>query len=69
MPEKEGDLREQMRCHKLAMNGKLTSDAIYEHYLGLSEENKGKDWKPFNKMLELLKQYDGLRIYIYRFKH
>lgn len=68
MSEKTGDLREQMRCHKLAMNGKLTSDAIYEHYLGLSEEDKGKDWKPFNKMLELLKQYDGLRIYIYRFK-
>ncbi len=67
-PEKERDLREQMRCHKLAMNGKLTSENIYEHYLSLSEADKGKDWKPFNTMLMLLKKYDGLRIYIYKFK-
>ena len=55
--------REQMRCHKLCMDGDVTSDDIYQHYLELSEEDKGKDWKPFNVMLVLLKKYDGLRIY------
>ena len=36
---------------------------IHEHYLGLSEEDQGKDWKPFNSMLKLLKKFDGIRIY------
>ena len=63
MPDKKGELREQMRCHKLAMDGELSSEDIYEHYLSLSEKDKGKDWKPFNCMLRLLKKYDGLRIY------
>ena len=61
-------LREQMRCHKLAMDGEITSEDIYQHYLELSEEDKGKDWKPFNTMLELLKKFDGLRIYFYSFE-
>ena len=56
-------LREQMRCHKLAMDGNPTKDEIYQHFLALSEEDKGKDWKPFNAMLKLLKRFDGLRIY------
>ena len=56
-------LREQMRCHKLAMDGTITSEEIREHYNGLSEEDQGKDWKPFNSMLQLLKKFDGLRIY------
>lgn len=68
MPEKTRELREQMRCHKLAMDGRLTEALIYKHYLGLSEEDKGKDWKPFNTMLQLLKKYDGLRIYIYKIR-
>ncbi len=56
-------MREQMRCHKLAMEGTITSEEIREHYNGLSEEDQGKDWKPFNSMLQLLKKFDGLRIY------
>ena len=63
MPDKKGELRELMRCHKLAMDGELSSEDIYEHYLSLSEKDKGKDWKPFNCMLRLLKKFDGLRIY------
>ena len=68
IPEKTREMREQMRCHKLAMDGRLTEALIYKHYLGLSEEDKGKDWKPFNTMLQLLKKYDGLRIYIYKYR-
>ena len=56
-------LREQTRMHKLMMNGELTRKNILEHYHSLSEEDQGKDWKPFNSMLKLIKKYDGLRIY------
>lgn len=56
-------LREQMRCHKLAMDGAVTTSDIRDHYLALSEEDQDKDWKPFNSMLLLLKKFDGLRIY------
>ena len=56
-------MREQMRCHKLAMEGTVTSEDIRNHYRSLSEEDQGKDWKPFNSMLQILKKYDGLRIY------
>ena len=30
---------------------------------GYNTSEQGKDIKPFNKMLELIKLYDGLRIY------
>ena len=56
-------IREQMRCHKLAMDGTITADDIRDHYLNLSVEDQDKDWKPFNSMLKLLKKFDGLRIY------
>ena len=56
-------IREQMRCHKLAMDGTITADDIRDHYLNLSVEDQDKDWKPFNSMLKLLKRFDGLRIY------
>ena len=56
-------LREQMRCHKLAMDGTVSMEDIREHYLSLSIEDQDKDWRPFNSMLKLLKKYDGLRIY------
>ncbi len=56
-------LREQMRRHKLVMDGNPTSSEIFEHYENLSEDDQGKDWKPFNKMLTLLKKFDGTRIY------
>ena len=61
------NLREQMRCHKLAMDGTLSTNGIYNHYLALPESEKSKDWKPFNTMHKLLKKYDGLRIYVYIF--
>lgn len=56
-------LREQMRCHKLVMDGELTQERIHDHYRGLSEQDKGKDWLPFNSMLKLIGRFDGLRIY------
>ncbi len=64
----EGDtnryaLREQMRQHKLCMSGDFGELEIAKHYLQLSEEDQGKDWKPFNTMLKLIRKFDGLRIY------
>ena len=56
-------LREQMRQHKLCMNGDFGELEIARHYLGLSPEDQGKDWKPFNSMLKLIRKFDGLRIY------
>ena len=56
-------LREQLRCHKLCMDGRLTHDEIRAHYQRLPKVYKDKDWKPFNKLLELIKAYDGSRIY------
>ena len=56
-------LREQLRCHKLAMDGKPSDAEIAAHYAGLDEKEQDKDWKPFNSMLKLLKKFDGLRIY------
>lgn len=57
------DYREQLRMHKLAMDGFPTNGEIYIHYNDLPDVEQGKDYKPFNKMLELIKLYDGLRIY------
>ncbi|MBO4514659.1 MAG: hypothetical protein J5721_03180, partial [Lachnospiraceae bacterium] len=56
-------LREQMRCHHIAMDGSVTTEDIRDHYLALPEEFQDKDWKPINSMLKLLKKFDGLRIY------
>lgn len=56
-------LREQLRCHKLCMDGKLTHDEIRAHYQRLSKAYQDLDWKPFNRLLELLKEDDGSRIY------
>ena len=56
-------LREQTRVHKLMMDGPLTETRVTAHYLRLDKNDQGKDWKPFNNLLELLRRYDGLRIY------
>ena len=56
-------LREQMRCHKLAMDGEPNRAEILRHYEALSRDEKDKDWMPFNSMLKLVKKFDGLRIY------
>ena len=56
-------LREQLRCHLLVMDGDPSPEEIRTHYFSLSEEDQDKDWKPFNRLLQLLKKFDGLRIY------
>ena len=61
--ELRGALREQMCCHKLAMDGVVSTEDIRDHYLALPERYRDLDWKPFNSMLKLLKKFDGLRIY------
>ena len=45
------------------MEGSPSSEEIRAHYFSLSEKDQDKDWKPFNRMLQLLKKFDGLRIY------
>lgn len=57
------DYREQTRMHKLAMDGNPTDREIRIHYDRLSADDQDKDAEPFNCMLKLIKQYDGLRIY------
>lgn len=62
-PEEISALREQFRMHKLCMNGPVTSKEIRAHYDILPPDEQGKDWKPMESMLKLIKKYDGLRIY------
>ena len=62
-PETRKELREQLRIHRLAMEGELDEERIRAHYFSLPEEDQDKDWKPLNSMLTNLKKYDGLRIY------
>ena len=57
------DLREQMRQHALCMDAWRNEEEIFRHYQALPPAEQGKDWKPFNSMLKLLKKYDGVRIY------
>ena len=56
-------LREQLRMHKLTMDGDPTEGEIFAHYETLPEEEKEKDSAPFNSMLKLVRKYEGLRIY------
>ena len=56
-------LREQLRMHKLAMDGDPDDAEIFAHYEALPYEEKIKDFEPFNSMLKLIKKFDGLRIY------
>ena len=56
-------LREQLRMHKLTMDGNPTTEEIFEHFEALPLEEKRKDYEPFNSMLKLIKKFDGLRIY------
>ena len=56
-------LRDRLRMHIHAMEGELTEERVYEHYMALPEAEQDKDWKPFNSMLRLLKKFDGIRIY------
>lgn len=61
--ESAKDLRERLRMHKLTLNPGVSHEEILAHYQQLSEEDQGKDWEPFNTMLELIKLFDGLRLY------
>ena len=68
VPEKQqkaarAALREQLRVHKLTMDGKLTYDEIRAHYNRLPVADQDKDWRPFNNLLRLLRKFDGTRIY------
>jgi len=56
-------LREQLRMHKLAMDGNPKEAEIFAHYAALPLEEREKDYEPFNSMLKLIKKFDGLRIY------
>lgn len=56
-------LREQLRMHKLAMDGNPKQEEIFAHYAVLPLEEREKDYEPFNSMLKLIKKFDGLRIY------
>ena len=59
-------LREQTRCHRLVMDGELTKERIIAHYQEyLSEYEKQKNYQPFNRMLKLMRKFDGVRIYQY----
>lgn len=56
-------LREQTRCHAMAMDGELTEEKILRHYRDFLPENeRDKDFQLFNCMLKLIRRYDGLRI-------
>lgn len=65
-------LREQTRGHKLmiglAEGEELTSEKAREHYYSdrLDDYERDLDTKPMNSMLELIKKFDGLRIYKYK---
>ncbi len=56
-------LREQLRCHKLCMDGNPNHDEIRAHYQRLPKMYRDLDWKPFNRLLELLDMMEGTRIY------
>ncbi len=56
-------LREQLRRHKLCMDGRPDRNEIHAHYRRLPRAYKDLDRKPFNNLLQLLRQQDGLRIY------
>lgn len=58
-----GDLREQLRMHKLTLSAGASEEEILDHYAKLPPREQGKDSTPFNSMLKLLKKYDGVRIY------
>ena len=66
LPEKKArqDLREQLRMHALTMDPSATDEEILRHYETLSEADQGKDYLPFNRMLGLMKKFDGARIYM-----
>lgn len=66
MREKEyrAALREQTRCHAMAMDGELSEEKILRHCRDcLPEGEKDKEFQLLNCMLKLIRRFDGLRIY------
>ena len=61
--EAQRALREQLRRHALCLDAWKDDEEIFRHYNGLAPEVQGKDWKPFNSMIKLLKKFEGVRIY------
>ena len=59
----QGDLREQLRMHKLTLDEGADEETILAHYNTLDPRDQGKAIWPFNSMLKLMKKYDGVRIY------
>lgn len=66
---KDKSERENKRIHKLMMDipddidEKAFDELIVKHYNGLDDSEKDKDTAPMNFMLELIKEFEGLRIY------
>ena len=46
-----------------SVDGDPGAEEVAEHFRQLDEADQDKDWKPFNNMLQLFKNYDGTRIY------
>ena len=49
--------------HKLTMYGSPTTEELKAHFRTLPDSEQGKDVEPFNRMLQLIRKFDGLRIY------
>ena len=63
-------IREQTRCHAMAMDGEVTKEEIFRHYRNcLHESEKEKDFELFNCMLRLIRRFDGLRIYRFAYQN
>ena len=57
-------LREQTRCHRMAMDGELTQESIFMNYKAfMAEYGREADYQSFNSILKLMRHFDGLRIY------
>lgn len=61
--EERQKIREQMRCHKLMINGDITAERAREHFVSLPLEEQDKDLEPLNWMLYLIHTLDGVKIY------
>lgn len=63
-------MREQTRGHhdmvSLKNGEELTYDIVKQNFTRIGGEEQAKDTEPMNSMLELIKKYDGLRIYRYK---
>lgn len=67
-PENKAE-RERKRIHpdmvpdEMIVDGSVSSENALKHYLSLAPEEQEKDTEPQNMLLQLIRIYDGLRIY------